>query len=311
MVLFYRKRVFAAKAETTVGTAISLTGTDAKFNTYNLQIQPALDIERRNGQGNGFGKLPSVPGGKMAKCTFRTDMAYDGTNIPTWASVLLPACGFVNTAGVFSPVSEGPGSNTKTLTMAAYINGKVKKIYGAMGTAKFTLPAAKMAFVDWEFTGILADESDTSILAPDYPNDTALKFSNGASTWDSVSMCLQQAVIDLGNTVIMRPCSTTATGWEHALITDRTPKITGNPESVLVATQDRYLKFTAGTEAALSIAMAGPGTSSITFAAPKAQIVSIQEADRDGIACEQIDWECNKNVDAVDQEMTITFTATS
>lgn len=88
---------------------------------------------------------------------------------------------------------------------------------------------------------------------------------------------------------------------------DRNPKITTDPLSVFVGTQDRYGNFFAGTEAAFSLSIAAPSSSAITLAAPKAQIIRIAEGDRGMMAMDDMELQCNKNVDAIDQEFSITF----
>ena len=108
MSLLRRRSVFAAKIETTVGTAETITASEGVYNARDFVIQPSVAVTRREGQG-GFNYLPGIPEGMMGTCTIVHDLTYDGTNLPTWASVLLPACGWVDTAGTFSPVSQGPG----------------------------------------------------------------------------------------------------------------------------------------------------------------------------------------------------------
>lgn len=123
MPLLRRRAVFAAKTETTIGTAESLTGAEGVYNARDFMIQPNVAFTRREGQG-GFNHLTSIPEGMTGTCTIVHDLSYDGTTIPSWASVLLPACGWVDTAGTFSPVSAGPGASVKTLTIGHYKDGK-------------------------------------------------------------------------------------------------------------------------------------------------------------------------------------------
>jgi hypothetical protein len=91
------------------------------------------------------------------------------------------------------------------------------------------------------------------------------------------------------------------------VIPDRNPKITTDPFSVLVGTQNRYGKFFAGDEEAFSLSIPAPSSSAITLAAPKAEILRIQEGDRGMMAMDDMELQCNKNVDAADQEFSITF----
>lgn len=144
MPLLRRRAVFAAKVETTVGTAETITASEGAYNARDFSIQPTVAVTRREGQG-GFNYLAGIPEGMMGTCTIVHDLSYDGTTIPSWASVLLPACGWVDTAGTFSPVSEGPGGSggVKTLTIAHYKDGKRSLLSGRWARSKFRAPQEK------------------------------------------------------------------------------------------------------------------------------------------------------------------------
>jgi hypothetical protein len=310
MTLFRKKVVFAAAIETTIGTAVSIDATHGVYNAYNFELQPDMTPEERLGQG-GAGRLSSVPVGRKAIATFRTDMAYNGTDIQNWALVLFPACGVINTTGTFAPLLAAPGASVKTATIARYCDGKRRIMYGAVGTFQMVFPTGRMAYIDWTFEGIWGGETDTAMITPNYPNVAPLRVSGGATTYDSVNLCMESCTFDVGNVITGLECNnggeSNNTGFEHFVISDRNPRITGNPQSKLVATQDRYGQFFNGTEAAFSLSIAAPSSSAITLAAPKAQIVSISEGDRNGVCIDEIEWQCNKNVDAADQEFSIAF----
>ncbi len=308
MTLLKRKRVFAAKQETTSGTIESLTTAEAAFNAYDVMIQQGIEMEERESQGS-FGQLAAVPGGYQGKATFKTDISWDGTaTLPSWATVLLPACGVVNSSGTMTPKTEVPGSNVKTLTIGCYLDGAYKKLRGCAGTCKFVFPTGKRAYIEWDFTGVWTAPSDTAMLAPTYPTASPLRYANSTTTWDAVSLCLENITFDLGNEVILRECATTTGGYHAALITNRIPKVTGNPEAKLVATQARHNQLILSSEAILSWTIPGPADSYITFSAQKAQIVNIQEADRNRLVTDEIEWSLNKNGSTVDSEFSIEFT---
>ncbi len=308
MSLLKRVRVLAAKIETTSGTAIALTGSDASFNAWEVMIQPDIEMIEREGQGS-FGHLPQVPGGYKGKATFKTDVSWDGTATePAWADTFLPACGLVKTGQVFTPRSEAPGSNVKTLTIGCYINGLYKSISGAAGTFKLVCPTGKMAYIEWEFTGVWIPPTDVAIISPTYPTASALRYANSTTTWNSVALCLENITLDIGNEVVMRECAA-ANGYEAALITNRKIKVTGNPETKLVAGQDRYGALLAMTEGVLTWDIDGPTTALLTIAAPKAQIIKNQEGDRNKMVIDDLEWQCNQNASTVDTELTMTFTA--
>lgn len=302
MSLLKKIRTLAAKVEATPGTAEALTAAEGVFNAYNLMIQANIPVEAREAQGT-FGGLASVPGPRTGVATFRTDLGYNGTDVPTWATVLLPACGYVNSTGTFTPRSQAPGSNVKTITIGSFQNGQFKSIAGAVGTFTITFPSGRNAYIDWTFTGIWQAPTSVAIIAPTYPTDTPMRAASMTTTYDSVAFCFEQLVFDAGNEVIMRECSTNVSGFSSGLIVNRVPIITANPESVLNATQDRFGKWLSGAEDALSIAIG----SAITISIPKAQVINLQEGDRNRVVIDDITWQANKNGTNNDQDVSIVF----
>lgn len=307
MTLLRRKSVFAAKIEVTAGTAESLTAAEGVYNALDFMIQPNVAMTEREGQG-GFNYLPSMPEGMMGTATVKMEIAYDGTTIPNWAAVLFPACGWKDTAGTFSPVSEGPGSNVKTITIGHYKDGKFAVLSGAMGTFTITAPTGKVAFVTFTFTGKYStNETDVALIAPTYPTTLPLRFSAGALTWNSVALCTSQVTVDAGNTVIMRECvnATDRSGYVSALVTNRKPVITADPESALVATQDRDAHWLSSLPYAFSMRI-GVALSSVTIAAPKAQLQNKQQGNRNDMMTDDLTWHATAG-SAVDTELTIAF----
>ena len=305
--LLLKKRVLGAKIETAVGTAETLAAADCTVNAYNLIINPETTLEEREGQG-GFGRLPSLPGARRGRATFSVDLAYDGAAVPAWASTFLPACGLVLSTATYKPKTEIPGTNVKTLTIAAFIDGVRRQIYGAVGNARFILPTGRMGRVEFDFQGVYSDEADVAIPSSiNYVNTLPLRVAGGATSWASTNICLESATIDLGNVITARECSTSAAGYDSFVITDRNIRVTGNPESKLIATQNRYGQFRDSTEGVLSFTIAGPTTSTVVFSVPKAQIVAKPMGDRNGIMIDQIEWQANKNVDTADEELSFTF----
>ena len=305
--LLLKKAVLGGKIESTIGTAETLAAADCTINAYNVVINPETEVEQREGQG-GFGKLASIPGARRGRATFSVDLAYDGSAVPAWASTYLPACGLVLSTATYKPRTEAPGTNVKTATIAAFIDGVRRQIYGAVGNARFILPTGRMGRIEFDFQGVYSDESDVAIPSSiNYVNTLPLRVSGGATSWASSNICLESATIDLGNVITARECSTSAAGIDSFVITDRNIRVTGNPESKLIATQNRYGQFRDATEGILSFTIAGPTTSTVVFSMPKAQIVAKPMGDRNGIMIDQIEWQANKNVDTADEELSFTF----
>ena len=309
MTLLRRRSVFAAKTETTIGTPIALGAADGVYNAIDFQITPNIGMTRREGQG-GFNYYESVPEGMQGTCTITHHMTYDGTNVPTWASVLLPACGFIDAAGVFSPVS---GGIPKTLTIGHYHDGKLRQLSGAMGNFVITCPTGQAAMIVFTFTGkYTTNETDVTLIAPTYPTAPVLRFADGSVTWDAVTLCTSSVTVDAGNSVIMRECAESGnrTGYVSALITNRAPIITADPEALIVATQDRDAKWLEMTTAAFALTLNATGSATVVIGAPAAQIENKQPGNRNDLITDDLTWLASAG-SSVDTELTITFTATA
>lgn len=310
--LLRRRSVFAAKIEGTIGTAEALTAAEGAFNAFDFMLQPNVPITRRERQG-GFAHNAGIPEGMQGTCSISHEIAYDGTNLPTWASVLLPACGFVNAAGVFTGRTEGPGANVKTLTIGQYKDGKLAVLSGAMGTWTMALETGKVGVITFTFTGKYSvNETDVAIIAPTYPTAKGLRFAAGGFTFNSVALCTSSATIDAGNAVIMRECVNAAdrSGFVSAIVTNRAPIITADPESRLVAGQDRDALWLTSSPEPLLITINGTGNSTIVISAPEAQLENKQQGNRNDILTDDLTWLATAG-SAVDTELSITFNAAS
>lgn len=305
--LLRRRRVLAAKIETTPGTAEALTGSDGVFNIFEPSINPTIDFMQREGQGV-FSPLPGVLGAYGGTASFQVELT-GGDPVPAWASTFLPACGLVDDSGTFSPVSEAPGSNVKTITIGHYQDGVFKRLRGCMGNAVFTFISGQKVMIQFTFTGIWDEPTDVALISPNYPSVLPPRFANtglvigGSGGW---SPKISQMTLDLGNEVILREDPSDISGYCTALVTNRRMNGTLDPEASLVATENPYGDWLDSTERALDMEI-GEAGNRVTFAAPKFQIANPQEGDRNGLQIDTIEYQLNRDADAGDDELTITF----
>jgi len=305
MTLLARKRVLAAKIETTVGTAISLAGSDAAFNVFDATIQPTIEFVSRMGQA-AFGSITGSVGQASGTLTFRTELFGDGAGgVPGWASTLLPACGFTNSAGTFSPKSEAPGSNVKTLTMGLYIDGTFKSIRGAVGNCVVTIVPGKPVDLNWTFTGAWVTPTDVAILAPTYPTLLPMRATSATVTIAAVTPCFSSMTIDFGNVITPRTCSASVNGLHSFIITNRLPVGAIDPESKLVATYAPYSDWITPVERVLTATLVD-STDEITFTGSKFQLTNVQEAEREGLQTDTLTYQLNRGNSGND-ELTILF----
>lgn len=310
MTLLKRKRLLAAKIEATPGTAETLAAADAAFNVYDLAYQIEVEVSPREGQGS-FDHLAGVPAARKVNISFKIDLGWDGTATePAWADTFLPACGLVKATNTFTPRSEVPGTNVKTLTMAVYEDGRRRLARGCVGNMKLIGETGKMAVAEYEFTGIYDSTTDTALLAPTYPTVAPLRYASGVTTYNSVALQCQSVTLDMGNEIILREGTTAGnvSGFIAGAITNRRPTIVCNPESKLVGTQDRYGIFFAGTQAACVFEIAGPTTSKIVVTAPAASIDALQDGERNMLLTDELTFLCGKNGSTSDSDLTIVFT---
>lgn len=301
-----KRRVLAAKVETTVGTAESLTASEGVFNVFNPVINPTIEFTERQGQG-GFGQMPGTLGARGGTITFTVEVS-SGTSVPSWASVFLPACGFVEDTGVFEPVTAPPGTaaGVKTLTIGLYEDGRVKKLRGCMGNAVFTFPAGRIATVEFTFTGIWVAPIDATLLAPTYPAPASLRFADAGLTIGSWNPKVEQMTLDLGNEVFLREDANDESGYASAVITGRVPKGTLNPEAQLIATKNVHGEWLSLTEQALALTL-GDGDNQLAIAAPKLQFRNVQDGDRNNLLIDDLEYQLNKSSAAGDDELTFDF----
>jgi hypothetical protein len=304
-----RKSVLAASIEATIGTAETLDAGDAAFNIYNAEVNPDIEFEEREGQG-GFGYLSAIPLGRRATARFRVNVQWDGTATePSWAETFFPACGWCKSGQVYTPRSEAPGANVKTLTISHYIDGIVKTVVGAMGNFTINLVSGQVAFIDFEFVGAWGGLTDTALITPTYPTDLNLRWSSGVAQWNNVNLFCSLATVSSGNTLYLREDPAKASGFINAIVTNRRPTVVTDPESNLEATQPRWAGMLTGTENALELHAGGSTNSVFQIDAPKAQVIALAHADREKMLIDQITFGCNKNGATHDQELSITFTA--
>src|SRR5690606_28289177 len=119
MPLLTRRRLLGVAIESVPGTAISMTSDPEDFvlfPVYDAVMQPNI-VQNDRDNVLTMGAVSSIPGFEGGTCTFRVYpyAAAAASDPPKWAELLLPACGLVEDSGVFTPVSEAPGSNVKTL----------------------------------------------------------------------------------------------------------------------------------------------------------------------------------------------------
>jgi hypothetical protein len=286
MPLLKKVSCLAAKIETTIGTAISLSGSDGVFNVYNASIVPNIQMTDREGQG-AFSKLTSVLGQQTGTCTFSTDLTMS-TAEPGWASTFLPACGLGKTSTTYGCKSESPGSTVKTLTMAVYVDGVIRRIRGAVGSFTISCLAGQKITLDFTFQGVYDAFVSGAILTPTYPTHAAMRWAASTTTIDSEDISASSLTFDLGNVITPLESQAVDEGIKNFIVSDRRPTLAIDPESDTTNSINRYLSQLSMSPVEISWNATSGNTGAWAFSLPAAQILTHTPGERSGVETDQL-----------------------
>lgn len=306
--LIRRYSHLAFALETTTGTAASLSASNAVTPIYNADMKFNTELIERESEGK-MGDMLQHFGAQAAALTFSIDVFGSGASgLPDWTK-LLQGCGFVESGGVFTPITGA----TDTLTFGLYTNGRLKRMIGAMGEFTIRKRRGQKASIDWSFIGVAERPSDTSILSP--TKTTVIPPREATTTIGGTAFRQPEIVIEHRNGVFLREDTDAvnsggdATGYRAAYIAGpRRTTIRVSPEASLLATKDWYAIRRASTTQAFSMALGATSNNTITPAAPKAQLVAEpQDGERNRMLTDDLEFVATRNSDAGDNEFSITF----
>jgi len=300
--LLTRRNIIKLKAETTKGTAIE---TDTYVLGFDAQMRPAGDFVQRQPGAKYLGNVAGMPGNLGATLRFRAEMRGNGASADFDAGLgaCLTGCGFKLVGAVYSPSSDI--SVQKTLTMELYQDGLMKKMIGAMGTVRMAGEFGKQVFAEFDFTGVWQPQGDVAVPTASYASTIPPTLKGTTFTCPAGETPFVANVgFDMQNTVVAVEDISKAGGISHYVITERDPIVTLDEQAELVATNDVYGAWLAGTEVALSLLVGGTANNKFTFAVPKLQYREIVPGDREGKLVHDITGQCN--ISSGDDELTIT-----
>lgn len=295
-----RRRVIAAKVETTEGTAETLTTAEGGILAIDPKVDPDIKMNARDPVTAALSKMADVPGSRSAKISFKAELkgagsAYSLTNLPA-LSPYLRACGFSETvdvtAGAEKVTYKPASSGVPALTIGCYEDGVFKQLIGSRGNVKFSGKTGEITFAEFEFTGVWGGVTDVTLLAPTYEGTVPPTFLSASFTLASYAAIIAGYDIDMANVIALRESANSAAGFLSALITGRDPNGKLDPEMTTVAVYDWYGKWLAGTSGALNIGTIG-GTqyNKYKITAPVVLPRKVSDADREGIAIAEMDFQ--------------------
>lgn len=304
--LLTRQRVFAAKVETTTGTAETLAADDGKFNIFEPEIKPDIEMNEREGQ-SALSPLPGVHGLRSGTYTFKTELTGEGGSTPTdsQAQVLWPACGMAYAAGAVTP-QTGSSSYT-SLTMGHFADGRFYSVAGAVGKVTIKGEAGKPVMCEWEFKGVWQTPGSQAILAPTYPTLIPPRFASATLTIGGTTYKISELEIEIDNTLTQREDVTKASGLHSFVVTNRKVTVKFDPEALGHATKNWHTDWLAHTTAAFQAVIGSDSGNTVTIDIPALQLTTVDLGDRDGVLVDQIEAVAVRDAAAGDDEIEITF----
>lgn len=299
----------AAKIESVEGTAEDLTGADALL-VMNPSFKPNILVSERDNLSASLSRFAGVPGLRSAVMEFDVELKGSGTagTAPALGK-LLKACGFGETIVALTSATYVPASaSISSMTLALYMDGVIKKMWGARSNVSLKLEHGKHALLHFTFTGADFSVTDGALLSSGVSYETTVPqpFQNASFTIDSYAALIGNLEFNMNNEVALRPDVNSSSGYKSAVIAKRKPSMTMDPEMVTVATYDFYGKLRSGNLGALSAALTGATGNICTITAPKVQYVGINPGEKSGIRSLGIDCWLTRN--AGDDELSIAFT---
>lgn len=282
----------AAKIEAVEGTKETLAAADAMLHK-NIAFSPVIEQYARDLLRGTLSRDPSVSGSRSAKIAFDIELVGSGTagTAPYWGP-LMKACGFSETVVASTSVTYKPATNnlSNSMTLAGFMDGVIKRLWGARGNVKLTMEAGKPGLLHFEFEGADFEVVDGALLSPTYSTTPApLSASLSIDTYAAVASKVE---IDVANKLAKRESINAPSGFLSTLIIGRDPKGSLDPELTLVSAYDPYGKWkTPGTLGSLSIAATGTAGNIITVTCPKVRYVAISDQDRGGLRTLGLDFQ--------------------
>lgn len=290
--LLTRKRLLAAKVETTTGTPVALLAADGAFHYDNVKIVDETDSDERETPGT-FNDFGAIPGPYPARVTFDVHlMGGGGSGLPLWATLLLPACDMSATGSTYS--CNNGAATVVTLTIGVYEHGRLTVVSGCQGTFKIPFSAGHFGKASFDFRGIAQADSDAALITPTFPSVKPPRWANASAiAFGAFTPRLSKAEFDLGNVVELREDPNDTSGIRSAIIVNRKSKLTADPESTLVATRDWKTLMRASTEEVVTAVLGANAGNIITISGARGQIAKMTGGDRHGLITSEASWDMN------------------
>lgn len=291
MPMVLNRTQIAAKLESVEGAAETLSNTDAFLAFHGGDPDPKIDMHERNPFRGTLSPMPALPGRRSGKFPVQVELAGSGAagTAPAWGK-LMKACGFGETVVSGTSVTYAPASaSIPSITLAAYMDGVIHKVWGARGNLKLSLQVGKPGLLNFDFQSADFSHSDGAMLSGvTYSSVVPPVFQGATFTIDGTAFFIEKLDIDLGNKLVLRTDPNSSSGHKSCLITGREGKITVDPEMVLASSKDIWTMWRNGSQVAVNCVIGSAAGNIITINIPKFQIQDVKIGHRSNLRTTQL-----------------------
>ena len=295
MPLLAQRSQIAAKQESQEGVEENLSAADALL-VFSPHFLPSLEILPRNPVRDTFSGFSSLSGRRSASIVFQTELKGSGTpgTPPKWGK-LLKSCGFEEEIVVGTSVTYSPASSQiPSMTVARYMDGVVQKIWGARGTVRIMFTAGQPGVLEFEFSGADFSVTDATLLTGvSYDTTIPPIFLSAAFNIASYAALVEKLHIDMENRLELQTDINSSSGHKAAVIVERNPTGSFDPEMVTVSEYDFFERWQDGQEMSLTSTIGTTAGNRVSMSAPCCRYVNLVESQRNEIATLEVDFELN------------------
>lgn len=272
----WRNKLLAFKIETTYGVDPTPTAIANAMQVTDLKAMPmeGQDVDR-NLDLAYMAATGTIPADLHAKLSFKVELQASGAAgvAPAWGP-LLRACGCAQTIVATTSVTYNPISQAQESgTFYFWYGNTLVKLKGARGTAKFTLNAQGIPYIEFTFTGLF--EVPTELARPASADYTGFKkprigakVNTPVFTVSGTTLKMRQFMMDLAVSVEPRLLINS----EEILITDRAEMVEITAEAEPMTTLNPYQLALDQATVAVVLTHGTTAGSRVTFNLPALQL---------------------------------------
>lgn len=174
--------------------------------------------------------------------------------------------------------------------IGVYRDGLLKSVAGCRGTVTIEARAGEPAFLNFSFDGVYQSVTDASMLSVTYESTDPPAFLSATTYVDGLQAVFSQLACSVNNTLAMRESAAASKGILSTKITDRDPKLTIDPEMVLVATKDFYGRLHSASSGYWATKWGSTAGNILSIGSPRIYYEGVGEGDRTGLQIANLEF---------------------